>query len=455
VKRTVVLNVVGLSRSLLNKGMPRLGRLALNSVPIETITPAVTCSVQATFLTGAMPSMHGIVGNGWYSREMSEVLFWKQSNRLIQAEKIWHHGKSLNSSFTCANTFWWFNMVTDADWAVTPRPVYCSDGRKLPDCYTVPPELRDTFNREFGQFPLFQFWGPAASITSSKWISRAALAIEEIYEPALHLVYLPYLDYILQKAGPDGQIGKELSEIDELCGKLIDSFRERGCRVVVLSEYGITQVNRAVHPNRILRDAGFLTLKTDLGREYLDFGRCRAFAVSDHQAAHIYIARKKDIVSVKRAFSGIPGIDFILDEKGKKEFGLDHERSGELVLISEPHSWFTYYYWNKDVKAPDFARTVNIHAKPGYDPCELFIDPEITLPKFKIFRTLLKKHFGFRYQMEVIPLDAGLVRGSHGRITINPDDGPVFMTSEPKLLNGSAVHATDVCNILLDHVFRE
>lgn len=452
-KRTVVLNVVGLTRSLIGAHTPNMNALLSGSANIKTITPAVTCSVQSTFLTGKLPSEHGIVGNGWYSRELSEVLFWKQSNRLVQSEKIWHAGKRRDPAFTCANNFWWFNMATDADWAVTPRPIYCADGRKLPDCYSIPPELRFKFNKEFGQFPLFQFWGPGASIASSEWIGKASMAIEEMYKPVLNLVYLPHLDYILQKVGPKGDIAKELSEIDEFCGRLINFYRERGCRIVLLSEYGITSVKGAIHPNRILRDNGYLSLKVDLEREYLDPGASRAFAVSDHQVAHVYIKDKRDVQAVKKLFVSVLGIAHVLDEDGKKAFGLDHERSGELILISNSDSWFTYYFWNDDAKAPDYARTVNIHSKPGYDPCELFIDPKIGLPKLKIGWTLLKKNLGFRYLMDVIPLDANLVRGSHGALTANDDEGPFFMTTEPGLLNSQSINATAVFDLILDHVF--
>lgn len=454
-KRTVVLNVVGLTRDLIGANTPRLRELLTSSTDITTITPAVTCSVQSTYLTGRLPNEHGIVGNGWYFRDLGEVLFWRQSNRLVQGEKVWHEGKRRDPAFTCANSFWWYNMNTDVDYAMTPRPLYCADGRKLPDCYSIPLELREKFNRELGQFPLFKFWGPATSIVSSEWIGKSAMAVENMYKPTLHLVYLPHLDYVLQKVGPEGDISRDLSEIDSLCGTLIDFFRERGCRVVVLSEYGITQVTRPIHPNRLLREAGFLSLKTDLGREYLDPGTCRAFAVADHQVAHIYIRNRKDIDGVKKLFANIPGIERVLDDSGKRECGLDHERSGELVLIAASDSWFTYYYWNDDARAPDYARTVNIHAKPGYDPCELFIDPAIALPKLKIARILARKAFGFRYIMEVIPLDASLVRGSHGRITDRDGAGPIFMTTEPKLLQHGNLDARKVYDTLLQHVFTE
>jgi predicted AlkP superfamily pyrophosphatase or phosphodiesterase len=454
-KRTIVLNVVGLTRSLLGESTPHLSSLLAGSANIKAILPAVTCSMQATYLTGKLPGEHGIVGNGWYFRDLGEVLFWRQSNRLVQAEKIWQTARKRNPRFTCANSFWWYNMVTDVDWAVTPRPLYCADGKKLPDCYSVPPELRDKFNEKFGRFPLFQFWGPATSIVSSEWIGNAAMALEEMYQPVLQLVYLPHLDYILQKVGSTVDIGKDLAEIDTLCGKLINFFRYRGCRVVVLSEYGITPVKTPVHPNRILRSVGYLGLKIDLGREYLDPGQSRAFAVSDHQIAHIYIRDKNDAASIKKLFEKVPGVELVLDEEGKKAFGLNHERSGELILVAEKDTWFTYYFWETDGKAPDYARTVNIHAKPGYDPCELFLDPDISFPKLKIAAKLMKKAFGFRYLMDVIPLDAGLVRGSHGRVTDNDDEGPIFMTTEPRFIDNATMKARDIFDILLCHIFSE
>lgn len=452
-KRTVVLNVVGLTRQLIGNRTPNLRMLAANCAALKAITPAVTCTMQSTFLTGRMPSEHGIVANGWYFRDLSEVWFWRQSNRLVRSEKIWDVARRKDPSFTCANLFWWYNMVSGVDWAVTPRPIYCADGVKIPDCYSIPSDLRHRFNREFGQFPLFKFWGPATSIESSEWIEKAAMAVEEMFCPTLNLVYLPHLDYVLQKVGPDGAVEKDLAEIDALCGRLTDFFVKKGCRVIVLSEYAITPVEGAVHPNRILRQAGYVAIKTDLGREYLDPGESRAFAVADHQIAHIYVKDKKDIGEVERLFANTPGVEQVLGEEGKRAYGLDHERSGELILISRKDSWFTYYFWTDDRKAPDYARTVNIHAKPGYDPCELFVDPRISAPKLKIALTLLKKILGFRYLMEVTPLDAGLVKGSHGRVTDIDDEGPIFMTTEPGLLSSSTIEATDVFGLILDHVF--
>ncbi|MEZ4599628.1 MAG: alkaline phosphatase family protein [Syntrophotaleaceae bacterium] len=453
--RTVVFNVVGLTPSLLGTpATPNLNSLLRSSVPVRPVTPAVTCSVQASYLTGKMPAEHGIVGNGWYFREQGEVHFWRQSNKLVQGEKIWHKARRRSSAFTVCNTFWWYAMNSDVDWTLTPRPLYCADGRKIPDCYTVPLELRDRFNRDFGRFPLFRFWGPATSIASSEWIGKAAMAMEMEFQPSLQLVYLPHLDYGLQRVGPDGNVAGDLQQIDALCGTLLAFFRNRGCRILVLSEYGITSVNRVVHPNRILRKAGLLSLKTDLGKEYLDPCTSRAFAVADHQLAHIYVRQPKEVMAVKEIFSSIPGVE-VMGKEEKKEIGLDHERAGEIVLLAQADRWFSYYWWLDDSKAPDYARTVNIHVKPGYDPCELFIDSRIPFPGLKIACFQAKKALGFRSPLNIVPLDASLVKGSHGRMPENSSGGPLLMTSDPRLLDSDSLQATEVHNLLLRHLFED
>jgi predicted AlkP superfamily pyrophosphatase or phosphodiesterase len=451
-QRTIVLDVVGLTRSLLGADTPRLADFVGAGAEVEPVLPAVTCSAQATYLTGSLPSQHGIVANGWYFRDLNEIWLWRQSNRLVQGDKLWDVARARDASFTCANTFWWYAMATRADVSLTPRPLYCADGLKLPDFYSDPPELRDQLNERFGTFPLFDFWGPATSIASSEWIGRAAMAVEEKYTPTLQLVYLPHLDYVLQRMGPRGDLSKDLREIDALCGRLIDHFRDRGLRVIVLSEYGIGEVSRAVHPNRVLREAGMIGIKVDLGLEYLDPGTCRAFAVSDHQISHVYIDERRDIDAVRALFEATPGVARVLAEDGKRELGLDHERSGELVLLAEDDAWFTYYFWNDDAKAPDYAHMVDIHRKPGFDPCELFIDPAIRIPPLKVGMILARKFLGFRYTMSVTPLEPSLVKGSHGVVDM-PGERPVFATSEPDLLDSATLAASDVRDHILAHVF--
>jgi predicted AlkP superfamily pyrophosphatase or phosphodiesterase len=453
--KTVVLNVVGLSPSLLGQHTPLLSRWAATGqvVPVKPMLPAVTCSVQATYLTGQFPNQHGIVANGWYFRDECEVKFWRQSNKLVQAQKVWEAARELDPSFTCANLFWWYNMYSSVDYAVTPRPMYPADGRKLPDIYTQPGEMRSQLQAQLGQFPLFNFWGPATSILSTQWIAESAKWVEQLYNPTLTLVYLPHLDYCLQKFGPDQNlVAKDLQEIDAVCGDLIQYYEDRGAQVIVLSEYGITSVSQPIHLNRMLRENGLLSVREELGRELLDPGASIAFAVADHQIAHVYVNDPAYIPKVRSLLEAYEGVAYVLDETQKPAYHLDHPRSGELIAIAKPDAWFTYYYWLDDNHAPDFARTVDIHRKPGYDPVELFLDPQIPFSKAKVGLKLLKKKLGFRYLMDVIGLDASLVRGSHGSIT-TLTEGPLFITQQSHLLEGTtALEATDIYGLMLRHL---
>lgn len=454
-RQTLVLDVVGLTPALLEHA-PNLKALAAAGGlrPLTTVLPAVTTTVQSTFVTGLLPRDHGIVGNGWYFRDLAEVWLWRQSNRLVEGEKLWEAAKRRDPAFTCAKLFWWYNMYATADYTVTPRPMYPADGRKLPDIYTQPAGLRDELQQELGQFPLFRFWGPTADIESTRWIARSALRVLERERPTLTLVYLPHLDYSLQRLGPSHpSIAAEVAAVDALCGELIEAARRAGAAVVVLSEYGITEVSRPVHVNRALRRAGWLAVREELGREQLDAGASQAFAVADHQVAHVYVARPELVPEVAALLRELPGVERVLDAEGKRDAGLDHPRSGELVAIADAHSWFTYYHFLDDDRAPDYARTVDIHRKPGYDPAELFVDPRLKAAKLRIGLRLAQKVLGMRYLMDVIPLDATLVRGSHGRLTDRAEDGPLFITSEPQLLGEGPVAATGVRDLLLDHVF--
>jgi predicted AlkP superfamily pyrophosphatase or phosphodiesterase len=454
-RRTVVLNVVGLTAGVLDERAPHLTAFARagRARPLRTIFPAVTCSVQSTFTTGALPREHGCVANGWYFRDLSEIWLWRQSNRLVRGEKIWEAGARCDPDFTCAKLFWWYNMYSTATWAVTPRPMYPADGRKIPDIHTKPGDLRDELTRTLGPFPLFNFWGPTADITSSRWIARCARHVYDTRRPTLTLVYLPHLDYSLQRLGPrHPAITAELKAIDAVCGELIDHVQRDGARVVVLSEYAITDVTGPVHINRALREAKLLAVRSELGHDVIDPGASEAFAVADHQVAHVYVQRAEMIAEVKHLLEGLPGVEAVLDGDGKRAIGLDHPRSGELVAMAAADRWFTYYYWLDDALAPDYARTVDIHRKPGYDPVELFVDPTLRAPKLKIGATLLKKALGFRYLMDVIPLDATLVRGSHGRV-FDGHRRPVFITSDPALVESEVVDATAVKQLILDHVF--
>ncbi len=452
-----MLNVVGLTRGLIGEHTPFI-KSFLERGASATITPqlpAVTCAVQATYLTGKTPSEHGIVGNGWYFKEEHEVKFWRQSNSLIQSEKIWDKLKKLDSNFSCANMFWWYNMYSNADYSVTPRPNYLADGRKIPDVYSYPAELRDNLQNELGTFPLFHFWGPKTSIKSSQWIADASLKTDVLHDPTLTLVYLPHLDYNMQRYGTDlNKISKDLREIDDVVKQLVEYYETKSAYIIILSEYGITNVNNPIHLNRKLRQEGLLGIRVERGLELLDAGASRAFAVADHQLAHVYVRDKEDFDKVKAILKGLKGVEQVLSGSEIKELHLDHERCGDLVVIADKDSWFTYYFWLDDNKAPDYARMVDIHKKPGYDPVEMLTDPKDKFLMPKVIWKLLKKKLGFRTVMDIIPLDATLVKGSHGRMPEDSKDHPILITNKKSDSLKDNVLATEVYGIIENHLIN-
>ncbi|HXI70324.1 MAG TPA: alkaline phosphatase family protein [Verrucomicrobiae bacterium] len=509
--RLAVINVVGLTEALIGEHTPRIAGFRKRGALAHIVPafPAVTCTAQSNYLTGKTPSGHGIVGNGWFNRELSEVQFWKQSNHIVHGQKIWDALRTRTpdprpqtpNPFAAANCFWWFNMYSSVDYAITPRPMYPADGRKFFDVYSWPYSIREEIKKDLGEFPFFSFWGPAAGVDSpqgkadaaSRWIAESAKWIENKYSPALNLIYLPHLDYNLQRHGTyaksragvspapvskSGEISaslplthsqgrrdacptlinpaihRDLREIDSIVGDLIDYFGQRGVSVVLLSEYGITNVDTPVHLNRIFREQGWLTVKDELGREILDAGASKVFAVADHQVAHIYLNPDHESglkKSVREVLGKVVGVEKVLGRAEKIAAGIDHARAGDLIAVAQEKAWFTYYYWLDDARAPDFARTVDIHRKPGYDPVELFLDQKIPLVKVKIALRLLQKKLGLRMLMDVIPLDATLVKGSHGRRPADKKDWPVFITSQPEILGAKQIESTDVYQILLRH----
>ena len=420
--RVAVLNVVGLTKAVLEH-MPRLQRWAESRevVSFKPAFPAVTCTAQSSYLTGKPVGEHGIVGNGWYDREEAQVKFWKQSNHLVKGEKVWE-----GLEHSCAKMFWWYNMYSSTDFSATPRPLYPADGRKFFDIHTEPMGMREEIKGDLGPFPFPSFWGPNAGIPSSQWIADSARWIEKKECPGLNLVYLPHLDYGLQKFGPDTpEMDAEYSAIDEVTCDLIDELEGNGVEVLALSEYGISKVSKAIHLNRIFREKGWIQVKDEIGLETLDCGGCQAFVVADHQVAHVYVNDESIAEEVRKVVLEADGVEEIREGVDLWGNGVGRERGGDFVAVSESEAWFTYYYWMDDAKAPDFARCIDIHRKPGYDPVELFLDPEIKFPMLKIAGFLAKKKLGFRGLMDVIPLDADLVKGSHGRDTVGEEEQPV------------------------------
>jgi predicted AlkP superfamily pyrophosphatase or phosphodiesterase len=453
-QKTTVLNVVGLTASMLGETMPALSAWARKGTTarIRSAFPAVTCSAQSDYLTGHYPQSHGIVGNGWYAREDAEIRFWKQSNMLVQGPKIWDVARQADPAFTCANLFWWFNMYSAADYSVTPRPMYPADGRKIPDVYTRPGTLRDELQAALGTFPLFEFWGPRAGIRSTRWIADAARHVDRTFNPTLTLIYLPHLDYNLQRIGPGPAAAEDLRQVDAVCGELIRHYESAGAKVIVLSEYGIREVSMPVHLNRVLREHGLVAVREELGHEMLDPGASAAFAVADHQVAHVYVNDFARLNDVRGILEKVPGVEQVLGDTEKAAHRVGHERAGDLIAVAAPHAWFTYYFWFDDARAPDFARTVEIHRKPGYDPVELFLDPAIRIPPLTVGWKLIKRKAGFRSLLDVIPLDATLVKGSHGRQTGWDEEGPVFISTAKGLVASQRINSVEVHDLILSHL---
>jgi predicted AlkP superfamily pyrophosphatase or phosphodiesterase len=445
----VVLNCVGLTPVHLGADTPHLTRLATEGfhTALDAALPAVTTTAQATMLTGVDPSQHGIVGNGWYFRDLNEILLWRQSERLVCAPHVWE-----GRPWKVLKHFWWYAMNTTAQATATPRPVYHHDGAKSPDFYAHPAALKALLQEKHGTFPLFNFWGPTASAESTRWIADSFITAWNAEQPDLGLCYLPHLDYDLQRFGPTGpHLAPNLRELDACAGRVIESARAKGAQILVVSEYGLVPVSDAVFPNRALREIGLLEVSTNAAGELLDPGTSRAFAVCDHQLAHVYVRHSDDLPAAKACLAKLPGVARVLMPEEHASIGLVHARSGELILLAEPGWWFAYDYWLEDAKKPDFARAVEIHKKPGYDPRELFFDPRGG--KLRAAKALLRKKLGLRYLLDPCPLDATLVRGSHGLAALNAADGPILICSEKDVEEKQPRHHRDVAAVI-QHCLR-
>jgi predicted AlkP superfamily pyrophosphatase or phosphodiesterase len=450
----ILLNCVGLTPGLLQYA-PRLSEIAANgwSLPLQEVTPAVTCSAQATILTGSPVNVHGVVANGWLFRDTNEVRFWQQSNRLIQAEPVYVTAKKQAAlrglPFTVAKLFWWFNQGAVVDYSITPKPWYGIDGDKIFAIASTPSRLAADLETDLGPFPFPAFWGPMAGLASTQWIALAAARVIRVQQPTLSLVYLPHLDYDPQRFGPSGtDMARCVRQLDDAVTPLLDAAKHTGAQVWVISEYGHCDVTRPIFPNRLLRTAGLLEVRTGPIGEHLDVYSSRAFAVVDHQIAHVYVRQPEDIPRVRELFATVPGIGHVLVGEERADWQLDHPRSGEIILLSERDAWFAYPFWLNDEQAPDYAPCVAIHHKPGFDPCELFFDPRYRFPKLHAARRLVQKKLGFRTRFDLVPLNAALVHGSHGLPAASADHAALLIGHGP-IPPGSILPMTSVKAVLL------
>ena len=437
-KNLIFLTVPGLRRQDLS-AMPNLRSLFADSaqpIALSHSFPAVTWPAQATMLTGKTANQHGVVANGFYWRDKQKVEMWTAWNEVIHQPQLWDSLKAQGVS-----TAAWFPMLSkgcNADYVCMPAPIHQPDGSEDLWCYTKPQEFYGTLLEKLDHFPLKHFWGPMANINSTQWIADSAVTAAETFKPQFFYIYLPHLDYAAQKFGPDSQQAADaVKELDGVIGVMAQQINAAYQDVdwIVASEYEITPVDHVSYPNRLLRSAGLLQVKTNEGdddREYLDLSASQAWAMVDHQFSHIFV-RDRDKATIKKIvelFKGSEGIEKVLTaaERGH----LDHPRSGDVILASTANSWQAYYWWEKDEQAPDFATTVDIHKKPGYDPVELFFD----------------------FEKMQVPLDASLIKGSHGYDWNSDESQGVMMTTlatEENKIAENKIADTEVYEFVMNH----
>jgi predicted AlkP superfamily pyrophosphatase or phosphodiesterase len=436
----VLLSIPGLREKDL-AAMPNLRGLtsAGDQTPLVPSFPCVTCPVQVNMTSGKLPRQHGVVANGFFWRDKQKVEMWTAWNDAINGTQIWDLLHQHNSEITSAVWFPLLSKGCGADFVCTPAPIHNPDGSESLWCYTQPREMYGELRDRLGHFPLQHFWGPLANIKSTAWIADSAVVAAREHRPNFFYIYLPHLDYAAQKHGPDSpQANSALVELDEVLGRMVSGFSDAyGAGLdeqfaplyIVCSEYVITAVDHVVYPNRVLREAGLLSVRESDGREELDMAESRAWAMVDHQLSHVFV-RDHDELTIGRVaelFADREGIGEVLAGVDRQKYDIDHERSGDAVLISTPNSWQAYYWWLDDAKAPTYARTVDIHRKPGYDPVELHFD----------------------MATKSIPLDATLVRGSHGAPAREAWQRGVILTSQPGVLEGPPMTDVDVFELAL------
>jgi len=391
--KLLVVDVAALGWDVVSRTPPESDLLRFRKT--ESILPAVTCSVQASFRTASAPADHGMVANGLFFSELRKVLFWEQSAQLVSGERIWK--KFRDKGRTVGIMFWQQSLGEDVDLVLSPQPIHKHSGGMIQDCYSLPRDLFPRLVSKVGKFNLMHYWGPLASRKSSDFIVGATKAVMRMEDaaPDLLFTYLPHLDYNMQRHGP--QSPKAQQDLKLLYGYLDELYRvaaELGYEILVFGDYAIGEARGgAVFPNRALRENGLLPVRIIRNMAYPDFFRFGAFAMVDHEVAHVYCAAGAETAEARQVLEALPGVHEVLDKKAQKARGIAHDRSGDLVLVAAPGHWFAYPWWTDRKEAPDYATHVDIHNKPGFDPCELF----------------------FGWPPPSVSMNTAKIKGSHGR----------------------------------------
>ena len=410
-KKLIVLDIVGLSKKQFEKLKPKnISKILENGSygSFEPSFPAVTCSVQASIFSGTYPSEHGIISNGYYDDLFKKISFWEQPTNLVKKPRIWDLLKKNEPNFFTALLFLQNSLYANSNVVLTPKPLHL-ENKMVMWCYSKPENFYEKITESLGTFDLKSYWGPFSSLKSSDWIINSAKITIQKHSPDLLVTYLPHLDYTSQKFGPNSdEFKKSVDELDALIGDFLLFLNQEfpnTYEIMILSEYNFNEVNNSVSPNLLLRQHGLLSTRRIEEKDYIDYEFSKAFALVDHQIAHLYI-KPGYLDQVKSIFNN-ESVGSILDNNLQKEFKINHPRSGDLILCSNTDSWFNYYWWDDIKHAPDFTFNVDIHRKPGYDPLELFID----------------------FQSKTISHDTSLIKGSHGLISKDPMNSPLIGTS--------------------------
>ena len=392
-KKLLLIQTAGLGYDFATRNAVReVGGFELR--PLQTVFPALTCTAQATLRTGLPPARHGMPANGFFDATLRKPWFWEQSCALIQGPRIWEAFRDRGG--TVALTFFQQSLGENVDQLVSPAPIHTHGGGMLMGCYSKPEDLYGRMARTVGRpFRLRHYWGPLASVKGSEWIADAVSGLlAEPDAPDLCITYLPGLDYDLQRFGPNHPKSvKALAVVCRELERLFAAARANGYEAVAFGDYAITEVTRgAVFPNRALRDAGLFAVRRMSGMSYPDFYQSQAYALPDHQVAMVTCFDTAALPRAAEVLRSLDGVEQVLDRTQQAALGVDHPRSGDLLLVAQPGRWFAYPWWQDASEAPDYARHVDIHNKPGYDPCELFFG-----------RTPLS-----------VSLDTSKVKGTHG-----------------------------------------
>ncbi|MEA2013659.1 MAG: alkaline phosphatase family protein [Verrucomicrobiota bacterium] len=375
-KKLLIINIAALGHnisSLMKEKGYNASWTGLLKGKVNSVFPAVTCSVQASFKTASTPDVHGMTFNGFFDQKLCKPLFWEQSSKLLDISPFWNEKEFQN--IETASLFWQQSLDSQTDIILSPAPIHKHHGGMIQDCYSRPADLYNSICEKIGSFNLMNYWGPFAGIKSSQWISEATIFTMKNLAPDLVLTYLPHLDYILQKEGLDAlNSEKAFNQLGSILDVLIHHASQMGYHVIFFGDYAMQNVDSVVYPNKILKENGLFKCREIKNMLYPDYYATKAIAVTDHQIAHIMISDKKSKEFVKSLFDQTKGIQDVLDTEQQKAMNIFHENSGDLILLAEPNAWFSYKWWDKKKNAPDYASHVDIHNKPGFDPCELFME---------------------------------------------------------------------------------